>query len=178
MRWATVEIDEAELIAALDGYFASEWGRAEDYPVMAFVKQPLSWIMPESLRAPIFQVTDIVPVIAAIEVTQVDVLFENYMEIFIAAGVAIGDRERADAGRLWASLTTEQKLASGRDAVRVCAGTEPKYIKSPAKQLQDKPWTRVVKPRILPTAIPMTKAEQALMIGRDRQARRARGEAV
>jgi uncharacterized protein YdaU (DUF1376 family) len=44
-RWQSIEIDENELAAALDGYFDSEWAKKENYPILGFVKDPHSWIM-------------------------------------------------------------------------------------------------------------------------------------
>lgn len=42
--WGRVDITEGDLTAALDGYYASDWGREQGYPMAAFVKAPHSWI--------------------------------------------------------------------------------------------------------------------------------------
>lgn len=78
-----------------------------------------------------------------------DDLFGKYIQVFIAAGVAIGDKERDDAWPHWSPLTKEQKKASGRDAVRYCSERETRFIKAPRGHLLEKPWTRVVQERVM-----------------------------
>lgn len=43
-KWNAVEMDEQELSAALDGYFDSDWGKSQSYPMLGFLKNPHSWI--------------------------------------------------------------------------------------------------------------------------------------
>lgn len=45
LRWQKVEVSEEELSTALDGYFAADWARKENYPILGFVKDPHSWIV-------------------------------------------------------------------------------------------------------------------------------------
>lgn len=160
-RWTSVRISEPELTVALDGYFDSDWGKNESFPILGFLKDPHSWISQSLL-------VDLPPIKFLPAIVIQDKLFDDYMSVFIAAGVAIGDKEREDAMPTWANLTEDQKMASGRDAVRICQGSEPKYIKSPAKHLADRPWTRVVQPRIMPKAGQMTKAEQTRLLALER----------
>lgn len=43
-RWAGIEpLSEEQLKSALDYYYDSEWGRKNGYPIMGFLKDPLSW---------------------------------------------------------------------------------------------------------------------------------------
>lgn len=95
-------------------------------------------------------------------------IFEQYIEIFKLAGKPIGDYERQQAWALWEPLTTEQRVASGRDAARLCQKTaDPDFIPSPANHLKKMPWTREVQERVLPVPMrELSKHEQALEIGR------------
>lgn len=56
-RWAKIDITESELDAAMDGFFQSEWGKREHFPVLGFVKDPHSWIADE-VRPPVVPMLD------------------------------------------------------------------------------------------------------------------------
>lgn len=135
----SVSLTEEEMQLSFRGYRNSPWAQERGFPVRAWLKNPLSWI---DLAEPIPGLT------------VADELFGQYIEIFKKAGVPIGDKEREDALKLWAPLTEDQKIGSGRDAIRYCAGREARYIKPPAKHLTEKPWTRVVEERTLPMVAP------------------------
>lgn len=93
-----------------------------------------------------------------------DVLLENYLGMFLAAGASIGDYEREQAMPVWRTLTEEQKQRTCQDGLRHCNQTEAKYL-SPAAHLRKKPWTRVTLERVLPSASPvLDKNKEALKI--------------
>lgn len=43
-------LTEAELTASLDGYYANEWAKAQNYPILGFIKDPHSWIVRAALE--------------------------------------------------------------------------------------------------------------------------------
>ncbi len=54
LRWPTVALGEIAWVLAMDGYYASEWGKERNYPVMGLLKDPTSWIkaVPEPTGEP------------------------------------------------------------------------------------------------------------------------------
>ncbi len=120
-RWGTVEITEGELIGALDGYFASEWARSQDYPILGFVKDPHSWI-------------------GRVEAEEGD--DEGFDEFQLAyPGVSIpSDWDKARP--IWRGLLGEERAKA---KVHV-AGCDPAFIKSPRNYLRDKEFLRPPRP--------------------------------
>lgn len=41
--WRKVKISSEQADSAIDAFFASEWARSQGYPILAFVKDPVSW---------------------------------------------------------------------------------------------------------------------------------------
>ena len=51
-RLGKLEMSEAEVAASLNGFFASDWGRTNGYPIFGWLKDPFSWISEEVECAP------------------------------------------------------------------------------------------------------------------------------
>ncbi len=56
-RWGRIDIADAELDAAMDGFFDSEWGKHEHFPILGFLKDPHSWIADE-VRPPVVPIVE------------------------------------------------------------------------------------------------------------------------
>jgi len=57
MKWREIYITDEQLGAALDGYYESEWGKSQSYPILGFLKDPESWISGDVPKAQTFSIS-------------------------------------------------------------------------------------------------------------------------
>lgn len=88
--------------------------------------------------------------------------FDFFMEIFTRAGVAMNDRDREKALKLWLNYEIETHRLIVADVVsRIKSGYWQDRIPLPANYLSGEPWTRTAQPRTIPIAKAKSAAEAA-----------------
>ncbi len=142
-RWARVDLTTEQCDAALDGYYESDWGRKNNYPILGFVKDPDSWIItpPTVYEIPAVQPAPPFPPLALALTWRSDVEFQSYLAGAAIHGARIEPDDCEKAYRIFVGLTPEQRLKSTEDyayLAKIASG--PGFIKTPVKHLQGRPW--------------------------------------
>lgn len=173
LRWQRIEIDQQKLDSAMDGFFESDWGKRENYPVLGFLKDPHSWIAdevePEPVAAPVESSTAVVP--SDPQESRIRMIvrtrprFQKYLKLFLAAGKELTDPMMEECYSAWVKLSESEQDGAIAHAERNFPSW--KLIPSPVNHLAKKPWTAIFMERIMPTPVAqMSKSEQAREIAR------------
>lgn len=82
-----------------------------------------------------------------------DVLFQQFLGIFVAAGVAMNERDRIRCAQMWVSIAIEDQRKIVPDVLKKSTdGSWPTASKTrrPWNYLEGQEWTRTAMPRALP----------------------------
>ncbi len=89
-------------------------------------------------------------------------LFSLYLEIFLRAGVAMNERDKEKALRLWLDFENDEHQLIVADAIqRLKSGFWRNMIPLPANHLSSQAWRRTAQPRTIPIVQQKSAAENS-----------------
>lgn len=142
LRWKHTAIRESEIPDSLDAYEKSQWAKNQNYPLLGYAKDPLSWQKPED------------PLPTADGWKNNNGLLRLKVE-FEAIGAPVIDADWEDALEPWESLSdADQEKAIGQ--VHECDGA---FIRRPKNYILKREFDR--KPRPTPKSRITSLLEQA-----------------
>jgi hypothetical protein len=108
------------------------------------------------------------------EIVREDLLFQEFVGMFLAAGVAVSETDMLRAAREWVNYPADEHARIVADVRQKLADgfwSEARYTPNPKNYMADRPWTRKSMPRAIPIVKPKSKAQEA----QDEAARRFMG---
>jgi len=130
-HWKSPEIDEQDLVAALEGYRTSEWGKAEGYPWLGFIKKPLSWIAKSEHRN------------GSALTWKEDQSYAVFCGLYESTGADATDADKTKGYPFWEGMSeADRRLAKER----VCT-CDAAFIKRLDNYLRDKEYSRKPRPK-------------------------------
>lgn len=153
-RIALIQITELELRQALDGYRRSEWGQKQGFPILGFLKDPLSWIPDDVAGDPELPTVAIAlqtPTTVQDFVAECEPRFRHYIGVFFVHGKELLLPIVRSAYVRWQALSLEQQESTINHAERNFPNW--KLLPNPCGHLDKEPWTAVQIERMVPAPV-------------------------
>lgn len=153
-RLAVIDLTEEEIRASMDGFYQSDWGRENSWPIFGWMKNPESWItsVPEGEEALGPMPEETIP--SYMESAGCSQRFRHFIGLYAVSGKEIFLPQVKAVWAIWERMSEDQREGTISHAERTFPAKEADYIKSPENYLKSQPWTAIQMPRALPQAKP------------------------